>query len=128
MDEGSRAAGSPVDPAPADQEQQSRSPEEIRADIEQTRVEVGDTVEALAAKTDVKAQARQRIEEVKDNVRQRGEILKAKAQSTTPDSAQQGGQQAVARVRENPAPFAIGGAILLGFVIGRLTGRRGDDY
>ena len=126
MDEGARTAGSSVEPAGSGRE--SRSPEEIRAEIEQTREEVGDTVEALAAKTDVKAQAKQRIEAIKGNVRQRGETLKARAQSTTPPTAQQGGQQAVARVRENPAPFAIGGAILLGFLLGRLTGHRGDDY
>jgi ElaB/YqjD/DUF883 family membrane-anchored ribosome-binding protein len=126
MDEGARAAGSPVDPAGADQ-QESRSPEQIRADIEETRSEVGDTVEALAAKTDVKTQAKERIEELKGNVRQRGEQLKTRAQSTTPESAQQGAGQAVARVRENPAPFAIGGAVLLGFLLGRLTGRGGDE-
>jgi ElaB/YqjD/DUF883 family membrane-anchored ribosome-binding protein len=130
MDEGARAAGSPVDPAAGDQgpEQGTRSPEEIRADIEQTRSEVGDTVEALAAKTDVKAQAKAKVEDIKGNVRERADVLKTKAQSTTPDSAQQGGQQVVAKVREKPAPFAIGGAILLGFVLGRLTGKRGDDY
>jgi ElaB/YqjD/DUF883 family membrane-anchored ribosome-binding protein len=125
MDEGARAAGPPVDPAGS--EQQDRSPEEIRADIEQTREEVGDTVEALAAKTDVKAQAKQRVDELKSTVRQRGEELKTRAQSTTPESAQQSANQAVARVRENPAPFALGGAVLLGFLLGRLTGRRGDD-
>ena len=79
MDEGARAAGSPVDPATTDQQQETRSPEEIRADIEQTRAEVGDTVEALAAKTDVKAQAKAKVEEIKGNVRQRGEVLKARA-------------------------------------------------
>jgi ElaB/YqjD/DUF883 family membrane-anchored ribosome-binding protein len=125
MDEGARAAGPPVDPSGS--EQQDRSPDEIRADIEGTREEVGDTVEALAAKTDVKTQAKQRMEEIKGNVRQRGEQLKTRAQSTTPESAQQSAGQAVARVRENPAPFALGGAVLLGFVLGRLTGRGGDD-
>jgi ElaB/YqjD/DUF883 family membrane-anchored ribosome-binding protein len=130
MDEGARAAGSPVDPATTDQgsAQDTRSPEQIRADIEQTRAEVGDTVEALAAKTDVKAQAKAKVDDIKGNVRERADVLKTKAQSTTPESAQQGGQEVVARVRENPAPFAIGGAILLGFLLGRLTGRRGDDY
>jgi ElaB/YqjD/DUF883 family membrane-anchored ribosome-binding protein len=118
MDEGARTAGSSVD----------RSPEEIRAEIEETREEVGDTVEALAAKTDVKAQAKQRIDELKGNVRERGQTLKARAQSTTPETAQQGGQQVVEKVRANPAPFAIGGAILAGFLLGRLTGRRGDDW
>lgn len=124
MDEGARPAGSSVE----HEHDQNRTPEEIRAEIEETRAEVGDTVEALAAKTDVKAQAKAKVEEIKSNVRQRGEVLKARAQSTTPENAQQGGQQAVAKVRENPAPFAIGGAVLLGFLLGRLTGRKGDDY
>ena len=131
MDEGARAAGSPVDPAATTDpgsDEGTRSPEEIRADIEQTRGEVGDTVEALAAKTDVKAQAKAKVEDIKGNVRERADVLKTKAQSTTPDSAQQGGQQVVAKVREKPAPFAIGGAILLGFLLGRLTGRRKDEY
>lgn len=126
MDEGARAAGSSVDPAAS--EGDNRTPEEIRTDIEETRAEVGDTVEALASKTDVKAQARAKVEEIKGNVRQRGEALKARARGKTPESAQQGGQQVVAKVRENPAPVAIGGAVLLGFLLGRLTGRRGDDY
>ena len=126
MDEGARPAGSSVEPAAS--EGDNRTPEEIRADIEHTRAEVGDTVEALAAKTDVKAQAKAKVEEIKGNVRQRGEVLKSRAQTTTPDSAQQGGQQVVTKVRENPAPFAIGGAIVLGFLLGRLTGRKGDDY
>jgi Protein of unknown function (DUF3618) len=101
--------------------------EELRADIEQTREDLGDTVEALAAKTDVKAQAKQRVEELKGNGRARGEQLKTRAQSTTPESAQQGAGQVVERVRENPAPFALGGAVLLGFLLGRLAGRGGDD-
>jgi hypothetical protein len=42
-----------------------KDPEQIRADIEATRQELGDTVEALVAKTDVKAHARERIERTK---------------------------------------------------------------
>lgn len=45
---------------------ETKSPEQIRADIEQTREQLGDTVEALAEKTDVKAQAKNRIAAVKD--------------------------------------------------------------
>jgi type VI protein secretion system component VasF len=43
----------------------NKDPEQIRADIEATRQELGDTVEALAAKADVKAHARERIERTK---------------------------------------------------------------
>jgi Protein of unknown function (DUF3618) len=104
--------------------QESRSPEEIRAEIEDTQAELGDTVEALAAKTDVKAQARQRVDEVKGNVQAKREEFAGKAREATPDSARQGGQQVLAKVRENPAPVAMAAAIALGITIGRLTSNR----
>jgi Protein of unknown function (DUF3618) len=44
-------------PGPATDPAASGDPAAIRADIERTRAELGDTVEALAAKTDVKARA-----------------------------------------------------------------------
>ncbi|WP_433295132.1 DUF3618 domain-containing protein [Actinoplanes sp. CA-030573] len=39
--------------------------EELRAGIQQTRAELGETVSALAAKADVKARARDEVERVK---------------------------------------------------------------
>ena len=56
MDEAARTSGSEVD------EQEQRSPEEIRRDIEETREDLGDTVEALAQKADVKGQAKAKFE------------------------------------------------------------------
>lgn len=41
------------------------TPEELVADIEATRAELGDTVEALSQKLDVKAQARDSLEDAK---------------------------------------------------------------
>jgi len=121
VDQDERAEGAAM--STADRTEETRSPEEIRADIEQTREEVGDTVEALAAKSDVKAQAREKVEEIKGNVRAKADEVKAKAQSSTPETAQQGGQQLVAKVRENPAPVALGAAMLVAFLIGRRTAR-----
>jgi len=56
-----------------------RNPEEIRKDIEQTRVEVGQTVAAIAAKSDVKGQAKHRIEEVKGKARMAADRAKVPA-------------------------------------------------
>ena len=42
-----------------------RSPDQIEHEIEQTREQLGETVEALAAKTDVKAAARRRVSEAR---------------------------------------------------------------
>jgi uncharacterized protein YdbL (DUF1318 family) len=128
MDQDARAAGPQVGAreAPEDltQPDQQRSPEEIRADIAQTREEVGDTVEALAAKTDVKAQAQHKVDEIKSNLRAKKDDLSEKAKSSTPGGAQQGGQQVMEKVRANPAPVVIAGAALFGFAVARLTGRR----
>ena len=43
-------------------------PDQIRREIESTRQELGDTVAALSAKTDVKAQAKQKVEDTKTTV------------------------------------------------------------
>jgi hypothetical protein len=119
MDQDPRPAGAQV----ASDQDETRSPEEIRAEIEQTREDVGDTVEALAAKTDVKAQARQRVDDVKANLTAKADQAKAKARQSTPASAQEGAGTAVAKVRENPLPLLAGGALLLAFLIGRRSGR-----
>ena len=47
---------------------QQQTPEEIRSEIERTRRELGDTVDALSHKADVKEQARLKKEEVQERV------------------------------------------------------------
>ncbi|WP_127503115.1 DUF3618 domain-containing protein [Actinoplanes solisilvae] len=42
---------------------------ELRADIRQTREELGETVQALAAKADVKARAKEQVEQTKQKVK-----------------------------------------------------------
>ena len=73
---------------------QQQTPEEIRRDIERTRRELGDTVEALAHKADVKEQARVK----KDELRQ--------------------------RVAANPTPLFVVGGLVAAFVVLRLVRRR----
>lgn len=77
MGEDPGTAGAPVaaqeDPAtapPAAQEvpaaaEAPKDPAQIQEEIEATRRELGDTVEALAAKADFKAHARERLERAK---------------------------------------------------------------
>ncbi len=110
MDQDPRTAGASVS------EESERTPAQIQSDIEHTREELGDTVEALAAKTDVKARAHDRVDEIKEDV-------KAKVEQATPASAQEGGQQLVAKVRANPIPIAAGAALLVVFWLGRRSGR-----
>jgi hypothetical protein len=119
VDQDPRTAGAAVSAS----ESGERTPEEIQADIERTREQLGDTVEALAAKTDVKARAQERVEEIKGNLKTKADAATSKAKSATAASAQQSGQQIVEKVRANPAPFVLGGAVLLAFLIGRRSAR-----
>jgi hypothetical protein len=49
-------------------QQTQQTPEEIRAEIERTRRELGDTVDALSHKANVKEQARIKKDEVQERV------------------------------------------------------------
>ena len=102
---------------------EAKSPEQIQVDIEQTREELGDTVEALAEKTDVKAQAKSRISAVKNTAQDKRDEYVAKAKQATPESATAGAQQLTSTVRDKPLPFAVG-AFVIGLGIGWLLGRR----
>jgi hypothetical protein len=90
-------------------------PSTIRADIERTRAQMGDTVEALGYKTDVKARA-------KDAVSDKLGSAKEKVTGATPDSddVKQGAHRAKGIAEENPLGLAIGAAAL-GFVAGLLV-------
>ena len=101
----------------------SRDPEQIREEIEATRQELGDTIEALAEKTDVKAQAHHKLEETKASIHEKKDELLGKARQASPDGAVSAANQASQKARENPVPLVAIGAFFIGFVLGRLTAR-----
>jgi hypothetical protein len=53
--------------------------EQLRREIERTRAELGQTVEALSHKADVKAQARARADAAKQQARQKAELVQSQA-------------------------------------------------
>lgn len=106
-----------------DVDQGERSPEQIQAEIDATREQLGETVAAVAAKADVKAQARAKVLEVSQTVRAKKDGILGKAKAAGPESAGTGAQQLKARARENPLPFAVGGGLLVGLVLGRRADR-----
>jgi ElaB/YqjD/DUF883 family membrane-anchored ribosome-binding protein len=99
----------------------TQDPEQVREQIEATREELGDTVEALAQKTDVKAQAQQRLQETKASVSEKREQLLGKAKEASPDAAVSAATGAGQKARENPLPVTVAGAFALGFLAGWLT-------
>ena len=80
-------------------------------------------MEALAEKTDVKAQAKDRPSSVKDTAQKKKDEFVATAREPAPDSASAGAQQLTATVQRKPVPFAAGGAFAAGVVVGWLLGR-----
>lgn len=101
-----------------------RTPEEIRSEIDQTREELGDTVEALAAKTDVKAQVKDRVEEIRSNAAQCKDDVFAKGKDAVPESAGVAAQQVAETVKAEPVPFSVVIAFAAGVAVGWLLGRR----
>jgi len=91
-----------------------QDPEAIRRDIEETRNQMGDTVEAIGYKTDVRSRAR-------DSLQERTGRVRDKIAGATPDTGDMkgGARQAVGVVQENPIGLALG-AVAVGFVAGML--------
>ena len=85
-------------------------PDRIRAEIEQTRAEMSETVGALGYKADVKSRTKERVVGVKDRV-----------VGSTPDSGEvkYKARQASSVAQENPLGLAIG-SVAVGFVAGML--------
>jgi hypothetical protein len=97
----------------------SQDPEQLQRKIEQTRAELGDTVEALAEKADVKAQAKQKVEDTKASVSGKKEQLLGKVKESSPDGAVSAASQASQTARQNPVPLALAGVFAAGFLAGR---------
>jgi hypothetical protein len=87
-----------------------QEPDRIRAEIEQTRAEMSETVDALGYKADVKTRTKERIVGVKDKV-----VGGAPDTDEVKAKARRGASVA----QENPLGLAIG-AVAVGFVAGML--------
>lgn len=96
-------------------------PGQIRQQIDETRSQMGDTVDAIAYKADVKERAKDAVAEKKDSVV--GTVTRAKDRlvSTTPSTGEvkEGAQRATSVAQENPIGLAIGG-VAVGFLAGMM--------
>jgi ElaB/YqjD/DUF883 family membrane-anchored ribosome-binding protein len=99
-------------------------PQQLREEIERTRLDLGDTVAALAEKTDVKARARDKVAEVRQNVNDRRTELVGRARESSPDGASSAATQVREKAQQNPVHAAAIGAFVGGFLLGRITSRR----
>jgi gas vesicle protein len=86
-------------------------PNAIRADIERTRADMGDTVGALGYKADVKSRAKDKVTGTKDRIT-------GKVSGATPDGEQV--KRAAGIAQENPLGLAVGG-IAVGVLAGLMV-------
>jgi ElaB/YqjD/DUF883 family membrane-anchored ribosome-binding protein len=109
-----------------------QEPDRIRAEIEQTRAEMTETVDALGYKADVKTRAKENLQDkkqsakesvvgVKDKIVGAGDSVTTTAGDRTPDSEQvkHRARRAKSVAQENPIGLAIG-SIAVGFLAGML--------
>jgi hypothetical protein len=91
--------------APATEDQPAQDADQLRADIEQTREQLGDTVETLAGKADVKARITERVEQRKQQLRDVGQ--QAQTKLGDPQQVKQLAVTVQQRARSNP-PLIVG--------------------
>jgi ElaB/YqjD/DUF883 family membrane-anchored ribosome-binding protein len=107
-----------------------QDPDAIRQDIEQTRAEMSDTVEAVGYKADVPSRAKDKVSETVDNVKNKVSDTATRAKEAvtgttsrvsdaTPDSGQlkQQARRTAGLAKENPLGLAVGAAAI-GFLAG----------
>jgi hypothetical protein len=98
-------------------------PREIRQQIEETRAQMGDTVDAIAYKADVKERAKDSITDRKDRavetISNTKDRLVGSVNDATPSTGEvkQGARRAASVAQENPLGLAIGG-VAAGFLVG----------
>jgi hypothetical protein len=95
-------------------------PRQLRAEIERTRLELGETVAALAEKTDVKARAKEKVAEVRHQVSEKGTELVGRARESSPDGAGSAVDRLREKAQENPLAVAALAAFAGGFILGRM--------
>jgi hypothetical protein len=111
---------------------QERTPEQLREEIKQTRGELGDTVAALSAKTDVRGQAKHAVNEAKEAVTSQASNIKgtvtgrkqeltSSVEKSTPDSVSDAGRRVTGMVKQNSRVLALLAAFGVGLLIGRST-------
>jgi ElaB/YqjD/DUF883 family membrane-anchored ribosome-binding protein len=98
-----------------------QDPDAIRQDIEQTREQMGETIDAIGYKTDVKSRAKESVTDKTDAIKSKVGGVMGKANDATPSTGEvkQGAQQAVGVAQENPLGLALG-AVAAGFIAGML--------
>lgn len=114
---GGAADGAAVSKAAHGNSKRPTDMETLRQEIAQTRAELGETVQALAAKADVKARLQETADDAKARVReglQNAAVEAKSAAAAAPERAQALATRTGRAIRSNPVPFVVAaGAVAL---------------
>lgn len=118
----------PTTSEPTTAEPTTSDPEALRKDIEATRQQLADTVDALSYKADVRARAQDKARELREQLAETGRRAKTEALNRvphTPEEARGQARQLGGRVRERPAWVVGAVVVLIGLLLlGRRRGKR----
>ena len=99
---------------------------DVREAIVEQRAALADTVQALAAKADLRDRVKGKASDTVAQVHDKAQDLGGRARDVAPDPAVEGFDTAVAAVRRRPAPYAAAGIFVIGVLMGRkIFGRKG---
>ena len=105
---------------------EEKSPEQLRDEIAEVREDLGDTAAALAGKTDIKARAREKADEVKRTAVGKKDEMLSKVRGSGSEVAMPGPSAATqirTTAQQKPVLTAALGALVGGFLLGRLSRR-----
>ena len=91
-------------------------PDRIRREIEATRNELGETVDALTYKADVKSRAKERLMGTKDTIKSK---VVGAGDRVSGEQVKESARRAAGMAQENPLGLAIG-SVAAGFIVGLL--------
>lgn len=99
-----------------------QDPDTLRREVIETRQRMGETIDALGYKADVKTRTKENISGKVDSVKEKLGVATDKVSDVTPDGQQvkQQAQRAAGIAQENPLGLAVGAAAV-GFLAGLLV-------
>jgi gas vesicle protein len=92
-------------------------PDRIRQEIEATRDEMGETVDALTYKADVKSRAKESLMGTKDSIKSK--VVGVRDAAPDSEQVKDNARRAAGIAQENPLGLAIG-SVAVGFIAGLL--------
>jgi transposase-like protein len=111
--------------------ERDRTPEEVREEIERTRIEMGETVADLAAKADIKTQAHRAVDNAKATVRDTAHDAKRSAgakkdeiTTTARDAMPPSAEAARRRMMSQAQQHSLALVAVVAFGAGMLIGKR----